>query len=86
MNAILGGRKEDFDISFSRELETQINDCRNTLKRDNINNIDNHAYSYDSGTVYMDLVTEFEKLGDYILNVVEARLGAAKDEKKYAAL
>ena len=79
MNALLGGRKEDYDIAISRDLEARINACRNELRKENIYNIDNHLYSYDSGTVYMDLVGEFEKIGDYIINVVEARLGAPKE-------
>ena len=40
-------------------------------------NIDEHVYSYDSGSIYMDLINEAEKAGDYIINVVEARLGTS---------
>ena len=34
-----------------------------------------YLYTYDNGTVFMDLVNEYEKVGDYVLNVAEARLG-----------
>lgn len=36
---------------------------------------DNHEYTYAIGTMYMDIVQECEKLGDYIVNVVESRMG-----------
>ncbi len=75
MNALLAGHKEDFDISTSIDIENRINDCRNTLKQKNIENVDNHVYGYDIGTVFNDLIGEFEKTGDYIINVVQARLG-----------
>jgi phosphate:Na+ symporter len=75
MNETLRGRKEDFTIEQSAEFERRINDKRNTLKQQSLADVDNRVYSYDNGTVYMDLVNELEKVGDYVLNVVEARLG-----------
>ena len=75
MNAALGGRKEDFDIQASRQLEQSINDLRNELKQKNIVNLDKQVYSYELGAVLNDLIDECEKTGDYIVNVVEARLG-----------
>ncbi len=78
MNELLAGHREEFDISRSEELESQINNCRNRLKQQNIEALDERAYGYDNGTVYMDLVNEFEKTGDYVINVAEARLGAAR--------
>ncbi|MCR5351138.1 MAG: Na/Pi cotransporter family protein [Bacteroidales bacterium] len=79
MNTLLSGHREDYDISISEGLETRINALRNDLKQQNIDNLDKHAYGYDNGTVYMDLVAEFEATGDYIINVAEARLGASRD-------
>ena len=76
MNALLAGRKEQFDISVSEDVEHRINACRNALKQLNIVNLDAHLYGYDKGTVFSDLIGECEKAGDYIINVVEARLGA----------
>ena len=40
-----------------------------------ITDVNNHEYTYAVGTIYMDLINECEKLGDYVVNVVEARLG-----------
>ena len=75
MNTILKGRKEDYDLAPSIEIERRINACRNTLKQQNIDNLDAHLYDYNMGTVFADLIVEFEKTGDYIINVAEARLG-----------
>ncbi|MBR3290907.1 MAG: Na/Pi cotransporter family protein [Bacteroidales bacterium] len=77
MLEMLNGRREDFDFRPSEEIETQINECRDALKEQNMRNIDDHVYSYDSGSIYMDLINEAEKAGDYIINVVEARLGTS---------
>ena len=75
MNQMLDGRKEDFDIGLSASYEQSINDLRANLKQQNIQDLDNQVYNYDNGTVFMDLVNEYEKVGDYVLNVAEARLG-----------
>ncbi len=75
MNELLQGRKEEFTIEQSAEFERRINEKRNTLKQQSLTDVDNRVYSYDNGTVYMDLVNELEKVGDYVLNVAEARLG-----------
>ena len=80
MNVVLGGPKKDFDIDVSREIEIRINECRNHLKQQTITDVDNHIYGYDSGTIFMDLIGEFEKTGDYIINVAEARLGVTHKE------
>ena len=84
MLEMLNGRREDFDFRPSEEIEAQINACRDALKDENLRNVDTHVYSYDSGSIYMDLVNEAEKAGDYIINVVEARLGASHRETELA--
>ena len=75
MNQLMGGRKESFDVNKTFNIENEINNYRNQLKSQNINSVNNHEYTYAEGTVYMDLVNECEKLGDYVVNVVEARMG-----------
>ena len=75
MNALMGGRKESFDVNRSFNIENEINNYRNQLKQQNIVDINNHEYTYAVGTIYMDLINECEKLGDYVVNVVEARMG-----------
>ena len=75
MNRLILGRKESFDVNRSFNIEHEINNYRNQLKSQNITDVNNHEYTYAVGTIYMDLVNECEKLGDYVVNVVEARMG-----------
>ena len=75
MNTLMSGRKESFDVNRSFNIENEINNYRNQLKSQNISDINNHEYTYAVGTIYMDIVNECEKLGDYVVNVVEARMG-----------
>ena len=75
MNRLMGGRKESFDVNRSFNIENEINNYRSQLKAQNIVDINNHEYTYAVGTIYMDLINECEKLGDYVVNVVEARMG-----------
>ena len=75
MNHLMSGHKGQLDINRSFNIENEINNFRNQLKTQNINDVDNHEYDYAIGTMYMDIINECEKLGDYIINVVEARMG-----------
>ena len=86
MNEMLAGRREDFSIGVSEEVERRINACRNRLKQENIDNMDARVYGYDIGTVFSDLIGECEKTGDYIINVVEARLGAVKNGIRFRGM
>ena len=63
------------DMRESYYYENQINAMRDKLKAENINAVNEHKYNYAQGTAYSDLVGELEKLGDYVINVVEARFG-----------
>ena len=75
MNQALSGHRKDQRYEDSRAIENKINELRNTLKQQNIYNLDHQVYSYELGNVMSDLIAECEKTGDYIINVVEARLG-----------
>lgn len=75
MNQLMGGRKDYFDVNRTRNLENEINNYRSQLKSQNISDINNHEYTYAVGTIYMDIINECEKLSDYVVNVVEARMG-----------
>ena len=75
MNNLMAGRKESFDVNLTFNIENEINNFRDQLRSLNINDVNNHVYSYGTGTIYMDIVNECEKLGDYVVNVVEARTG-----------
>lgn len=80
MNITLVGHKVDNDANLSFNIENEINNYRNQLKSQNINDVNNHLYTYTIGTMYMDIVQECEKLGDYVVNVVEARMGVRQHE------
>ena len=60
------------DINESYNIENEINNYRNQLKAHNIEDINNKLYQYQDGVYYMDMVSESEKLGDYVINVVQA--------------
>lgn len=80
MNITLVGHKGDNDANLSFNVENEINNYRNQLKSQNINDVNNHLYTYAIGTMYMDIIQECEKLGDYVVNVVEARMGVRQHE------
>lgn len=75
MNQLISGRKDSFDVYRSYNIETEINNYRDQLKSQNIIDVNNHKYSYGIGTIYMELINSMERLGDYVVNVVEARTG-----------
>ncbi len=60
------------NLRESNRYELTINETRNTLKSKNIEDVNNNIYPYQSGVYFMDIVTECEKMGDYIMNVIES--------------
>lgn len=75
MNVLMKGHKEELNATRSFNIENEINNYRNQLRNENLTDINNHQYDYASGSMYMDIIQECEKLGDYVVNVVEARMG-----------
>ena len=75
MNTLMTGYRETLDINKVFNIETEINNFRNQLKSQNITDIDEQKYTYAIGTIYMDIISECEKLGGYVVNVAEARMG-----------
>lgn len=63
---------QHIDINKSYNIENEINNYRNQLKNQNIIDVNNKMYDYQIGVYYMDIIAECEKLGDYIVNVIEA--------------
>jgi phosphate:Na+ symporter len=55
--------------SYNKERE--INNMRNTLRGANVENINNHHYEYQAGIYYMDIISDLERTGDYIINVID---------------
>ena len=75
MNLVLGGRREEYDTKDTFRIENDINQMRKKFKEDNIRDINEREYDYTMGTIYIDMINECEKLGDYVVNVVQARFG-----------
>lgn len=63
--------QQENTIITSYNCEREINNLRNILRSNNISNINEHHYEYQSGIYYMDIISTLEKLGDYIINVVD---------------
>lgn len=80
MNAMFKTHRENFDPNHSFNIENEINNYRNQLKNQNITDVNNHLYTYGVSTMYMDIIQECETLGDYVVNVVEARMGIKQNE------
>lgn len=80
MNTMLSGRRDMLDINRSFNIENEINNYRDQLKSQNINDMSSHEYTYAIGTMYMDIICECEKLADYVINVVEARMGTKQKD------
>ena len=79
MNSLLISHKHQNDVNRSFNIENEINNYRNQLSTQNIQDVNEHKYTYAIGTMYMDIIQECEKLGDYVVNVVEARMGVKQN-------
>lgn len=75
MNILLNSRREQVDANRSLNIENEINNYRKQLRNRNINDVNEHKYTYAISTMYMDIINECERLSDYVINVVEARMG-----------
>ena len=80
MMVVVNGRRDDLTIDASQDIENDINTLRDQLRAESLKDVDAQNYSYALGTLYTDIISDCERLGDYVMNVVEARLG-----KRYLA-
>ncbi len=73
MQTLLKNQKiTETDLVNSKHIESSINEKRNLLKRENVENLNLMRYSYQNGVFYMDIISECERMGDYIMNVIES--------------
>ena len=63
------------DISNAENCEYNINECRNHLREEHIVNIESNSYNYLTGVYFMDVLSELEKIGDFLINVSQAVVG-----------
>ncbi|MCR4995522.1 MAG: Na/Pi cotransporter family protein, partial [Bacteroidales bacterium] len=75
MDTTMHGHRDQHDIQQTYRIENAINQKRDQLKAGNLQAVNDQRYDYATGSIYADLVSEMEKLGDYVVNVVEARFG-----------
>ncbi len=81
MNYMFTHDRNTLDMNRTFNIESEINNYRNQLRNQNLDAVDSHLYTYGVGTLYMDIIQECEKLGDYVVNVAEARMGTKMVEK-----
>ena len=84
MNYMFTHDKQTLNPDRSFTIENEINNYRNQLRKQNIDAIENNEYTYSIGTMYMDIIQECEKLGDYVVNVVEARMNTRQKDMQEA--
>lgn len=75
MNIVMSGHAKEYDIRDTYRIENDINQMRQRLKSENIQAVNDREYDYSIGTIFSDFINECEKLGDYVVNVVQARFG-----------
>jgi phosphate:Na+ symporter len=63
------------DITNAENCEYNINECRNYMREEHIVNIENNSYNYLTGVYYVDVLSEHEKIGDFLINVSQAAKG-----------
>lgn len=66
------------DLTSALDAESAINECRNELRDKNIADLEAGKYHYLVGVYYMDTVSELEKMGDFIINISQAKASVAK--------
>ena len=75
MNIVMSDHRYEHDIRETFRIENDINQMRQRLKNENIHAVNKREYDYFIGIIFIDLIDECEKLGDYVVNVVQARFG-----------
>lgn len=74
---------KESDLMMSYNKEREINNMRNQLRSANVSNINDHRYQYQAGIYYMDIVSDIERTGDYIINVVDVAKDMFRRQKKF---
>lgn len=73
MNRVISRQEHQYvDFNVCYNIENEINNYRTQLKNQNLTDVNNKVYDYQIGVFYIDLVNECEKLGDYVINVIQA--------------
>ena len=62
---------EEMPLSMAQETEREINNYRDILKSDHLNNLERGIYNYSAGIIYNDIISQCERIGDFALDVDE---------------
>ena len=68
-NLMAAHRGELVDISNAYSAEENLNTLRNNLRDATIEEIENNGNNYQTSVYYMDIVNEYERMGDYMINI-----------------
>lgn len=66
---------EEVPLSMAQVTESEINNFRDILKSEHLDNLEKGIYKYDAGIIYNDIVSQCERIGDFAINVDEAFKG-----------
>jgi len=61
--------EENLPLSMAQETETEINNFRDILKNEHLENLEKSVYDYDAGIIYTDIFSQCEKIGDFAFNI-----------------
>ena len=64
--------KEEISLSLAKDTENEINNFRDILKSEHLNNLEKGIYKYDAGIIYNDIISQCERIGDFAMNVDES--------------
>jgi phosphate:Na+ symporter len=59
-------------LSMAQETEKEINNYRDILKNEHLDNLGRGIYNYDAGIIYNDIISQCERIGDFSINIVES--------------
>lgn len=59
-------------LNKAYNIEDEINNYRNQLRNSNLEQIDNRKIDFQQGNLFMELVNECERIGDFVINVLSA--------------
>lgn len=71
---------KDINITTAEQIETEINDCRNFLKQENMQNIKKKEYRYQAGVTFLDIISISESIGDHLFSISETLFETETDK------
>jgi phosphate:Na+ symporter len=64
--------EDELHLNMAMQTEKEINNYRDILKSEHLNNLEKGVYKYDAGMIYNDIVSQSERIGDFTINVDES--------------